>query len=514
MRGVNATMSAGLSIVTSLGNEFKKITKQIISWGTIIGGITALMGLGGGLWGIERLAASIMAKRRMVLGLGGDYGRTQASMIFSQGLIGSPEGVLRNIALGMAGDPDKLTGLLKMGVNPFGKDAGQDPDKLMDRIVAKIPDIVNRAGPGLRLQMAHAYGLDQFLEPMDILRLATKEGQEEYNMKKKLVEQYKDQMKITPRALRAWTELELQLQAAGAAMKSAFGNALADLAGPLRHLSEGFTQFARALMDTPAMKEIIASLASGIEWLADTLKGMTKKDINDFIESLRSNLPKMEDFKSALKSFVELLEAANKVLQWLKPVASALGLTGDSPVGGAATAAGSGAVHDWLKNHLTPFGKDFFRFDSGRKDAAPSTTAPTAQSPSTAPSIPLVADPFSGARSSGYGLGETNAPAFNSFGGSTLQPSSGMVGTGWAQTIPGNTPRGETWSGAAGNMSPWHGIDQFTGTGSKGAQPVPGKGASLGPLSIDNWQSSRVANLIIRNVPGSNIFATAQGMTG
>jgi hypothetical protein len=35
-----------------------------------------------------------------------------------------------------------------------------------------------------------------------------------------------------------------------------------------------------------------------------------------------------------------------------------------------------------------------------------------------------------------------------------------------------------------------------------------------GPLSMNNWQMNRTANLVVRNVPGANLFMTAAGMTG
>jgi hypothetical protein len=39
-------------------------------------------------------------------------------------------------------------------------------------------------------------------------------------------------------------------------------------------------------------------------------------------------------------------------------------------------------------------------------------------------------------------------------------------------------------------------------------------GLRPGPLSMNNWQMNRTASLVVRNVPGSNIFMSAQGMTG
>ena len=35
-----------------------------------------------------------------------------------------------------------------------------------------------------------------------------------------------------------------------------------------------------------------------------------------------------------------------------------------------------------------------------------------------------------------------------------------------------------------------------------------------GPLDVDNWQMNRVSNLVVRNVPGSNIHAQSAGMAG
>ena len=76
-------------------------------------------------------------------------------------------------------------------------------------------------------------------------------------MKKQLTEQYKEQLKITPKALRAWTELELQFQVAKASLESAFGEKLAALAEPLKHLSEGFARLVKVFMDTPEVQKAI-----------------------------------------------------------------------------------------------------------------------------------------------------------------------------------------------------------------------------------------------------------------
>jgi hypothetical protein len=41
-----------------------------------------------------------------------------------------------------------------------------------------------------------------------------------------------------------------------------------------------------------------------------------------------------------------------------------------------------------------------------------------------------------------------------------------------------------------------------------------GGNGQAGPLDVNNWQSNRVSSLVVRNVPGSNVFLSAAGMTG
>jgi hypothetical protein len=500
VRAVNSSLTGMLNITKSIGSEVFKITKHFVSWSTIIGSITALLGMGGGLFGIERLAASILAKRRMVLGLGGDYGRTQASMIFSQGLIGSPQSVLQNIRLGMAGSSDQLTGLLAMGINPFGADARMDPDQVMDKIVDKLPAILNRAGPGKELAIAQAYHLDKlFTDPFDMLRLATKEGQEEYKMKKELTAQYKEQLKITPRALRAWTELELQFQAAKSSLQSAFGNTLADLAGPLKELSQGFANLVRTFMETPVVQQMIKKLGEGIKWLADKLKQLTEKDIEAFIEKVKSWLPTIEEFKTTFNDFVDILKSAVEILGPL--------FLKENPIGKAATATGASSVHDFATKYLPSdqaiIGgvKNFFGMGDKSTPAAPSAPTPSA--------------PFSGGS---WGSGGSPFNKYGGFGsilggGPMLQTAPGATGFGWANSVTGGAAN--TWSGAARNMVPQQSSDSDRASFGErwGNWGIP-KGRQPGPLSMDNWQMNRTANLTVRNVPGANIFMTATGMTG
>jgi hypothetical protein len=543
VRALQSSMTGLLSVTKSVGSEVWKITKQFVSWGAIIGGVTALLGMGGGLFGIERLAASIMQKRRMTMGLGGDYGRVQAQSILQQGTIGSPTDIMKNIALGKAGSGDQLKALMGLGI-PFG--TKQSPEELMDTIVAKLPSILNRAGPGKELMMAQAFGLDKlFTDPFDMLRLATKEGQKEYQEKKKLVDQYKDLLKITPRAQRAWTELELQFQAAKAQLESIFGEKLADLAAPLKHLSESFAHLIRVLMDSPVIQRIIKRLAGWIDELAKKMSKLTEKDIEEFIKKIEAWLPTMEQFKTAMKDFVEILQGAVKLFGWLKYFGKSedqvkqtyqekMGMIkpGEQP---------KPSIFDWLRGRTPHVGP-------------PTAQSPSTTTPSTVPSTTAPSTAAPSAPGGGFGAGASPFQGFGGLGGGFKGGASAPRGGGgggapnWMTTIPGMTPKGGAFPSVpapaaataaptappANSATPSFG-DRF-GTWPSAAQkmtpkPQGGGGGGLfgklpsvmgsdpglkapGPLSMNNWQMNRTANLVVRNVPGANVFMTAAGMTG
>jgi hypothetical protein len=501
VRGVQASMTGLLNTTKSLGSEVLKITKHFVSWSTIIGGITALLGMGGGLFGIERLAASILAKRRLVLGLGGDYGRTQASMIFSQGLLGSPQSALQNVQMGLKGSPDQMTALLSMGI-PFG--SKMQPDEVLDKYMEKLAGILSRAKPGTELMIAHAYGADKILGMDDLIRLTTEEGRKELEMKRQLVKEYAPLLQITPKAQRAWMELEMQFQAAKAQIESVFGNVLADLAKPLKDLSDAFAHLVRIIMESPVIQRLIKDLGNWIEKLATQMKGLTERDINDFIEKIKGWLPTMEEFKTAMHDFVEILKGAVEVMKFLAhPVdyfkqnilprayepAEQSGPSGPPATPGGATPSSIAKdVGDWLKRPM--FGG--------------------AQAPS-GPSAPATA-------ASTWGAGITPFNKFGGFGGGLgggpmSQTAPGAAGFSWLNSVTGGATAG-AWSGAAGKMVPQGGFSGRFGDWT-GSSDTPQKGGSRpGPLSMNNWQMNRTANLVVRNVPGANIFMSAAGMTG
>ena len=127
-----------------------------------------------------------------------------------------------------------------------------------------------------------------------------------------------------------------------------------------------------------------------------------------------------------------------------------------------------------------------------------------------------VGNPGAGAAGFGKGAGPipysfiTNGPGGGPFG----QPSPGFG----AADITGrsyNTAPPAGWGNAISGQGPSFGerfgnwlTSPIFGGGQSGSMP-----AKTSPLSMDTYQSSRTASLVIRNVPGANIYMSAAGMT-
>jgi hypothetical protein len=395
-----------------------------------------------------------------------------------------------------------------LGISPFDPEMQKlSPDELMDLVVKRLPSVLNKAGPALRLRMAESFKIGSLgIDPMTALRLSTQKGQEEYEEMRKLKEEYAPKMKISERAQKAWTLLEIQLQAAGAQIQSIFGEKLADLAGPLKHLSEGFTELVRTLMKSPAVKAAIEKLAEWIEWLANKMKELGEKDIQNFIDEIKKLLPDMETFKTDMKDLVAILHGAVTLLGWLKywnqtPAEVLSDVQTRAGVGGPNSKGIPGTVT------VTPAGKSIFNSIQNALTSPiignrSQTTAPAAPA---APSAP------------GFGAGASPI-RFGGLGGfADDTPSLG----GWSSTIGSNIPSISTfpggggarggWGGAARSMIPQRGGGAF---GPPQSPAQPNQASTPGPLSMNNWQMNRTASLVVRNVPGSNIFMTAAGMTG
>jgi len=526
---MNVATSTTLSTIKALGTFTKTllggvagITKHLIRWSTLIGGIGAMLGMGAGLFGIDRLANSILAKRRMVLGLGGDYGRTQAATIFGRGFLDNPQGIMENIAAGKGGSSEQLRSLLSLGV-PFGTD--KKPEELLPQIIDSLHDKMKQAGPGLGLRVGQMFGGALGFSNADLLRIQNMSQQERQEFAKKIAEQGKE-MDLSKKAQKGWEELALQFKAAATAIETTFGEKLADMAVPLAKVSEGFVNLVKALMQSPMVERILKKVAEWLTKFANYLKSEDlKKDLEKFSGEVEKWTPVLREVKDALVSFADTLSKITSVL---------------GPIFHFLRSTPSQLIQEWRKGEGPIFGPgaplsgtsqpNIQQYPPGVKPRAPgSFMGPPATPPATTPPTPPPIAPYMPPSTKSGSVGGTSQFAsimnrganVNSFmGGSTgMQFASFGAGGGGGVLWGGGGGAGgggnrTTWASAASSRVPGPG-DMGGGQGRSTFAGLTGfspGGGRQGPLDVDNWQGTRTASLTLRNVPGSSVFASANGM--
>jgi hypothetical protein len=522
-----STMKALWQTTKSLTSTVAGITTHFIKWSVLIAGIGAMLGMGGGLFGIERLASSILQKRRMVLGLGGDFGRTQAALTFGRGFLDSPQGVLEGIQRGLGGSPEQMRGLQALGV-PFGTKL--KPEDVLPKIIDKLHEHLRGAIPGTELMVAERFGAQALgFSDMDIMRIKNMSERERKEFADKIIQQGKE-MNLSEKAQKAWADLEMQFKAAKTQIETIFGEKLADLAKPLEELSKGFVELVRILINLPVVEEIIKALAEMLKKFSDYLKSEDfKKDLENFTKEASKWIPSMKQIREALESFADILtkvkDAIGPVLRFLLSTPTELWqrfMSGDSP----------------------------YRHRRPGTGGAPSTGTTTAPPATDVPPTPPPPGGFSPPPPGGWNVipppekqgalgGTSQLASFLSGNQSNTFGGTAVGGSSFSTTVGGTAIGGPSFAGVGGSVA---GVGGSTNVGIGGntnlafwqgaaQRRVPGpdaRGIALGrmapgnmdfadirnsgPLDINNWQMDRTASLTIRNVPGANVFASANGM--
>jgi len=83
------------------GGAVKDVVSLLVKGVMAVGTLASMLATGAGLFGLDRLAQSIMQKRRQAMGMGADYGRMQGVQVAGQTILQNPTGFLQSIAKGL-----------------------------------------------------------------------------------------------------------------------------------------------------------------------------------------------------------------------------------------------------------------------------------------------------------------------------------------------------------------------------------------------------------------------------
>lgn len=258
---------------TILGNTMR-ITRQLLKWGTLLGGGL----LGGSLWGLTHMAADVAGYRRQAMGLGMSVGSLR-SFDVNFGRLGDPGSFLSSINQAIS-NPALQGPLYALGVNPNG--STEQVSVAMLKAMRQLALNTPRGELGL---MSDAYGLGPFGGLNKLMILKAMSNGEFGGL---LRGNAKDQsgLGLPPGVARKWQDFTTQMERARAEILKVFVTGLAPLEKPLERLSVAFSGFLSKVMSGPELKKGIDALAS---WLDTFSTKMASKQFQSAVDRLVSD---------------------------------------------------------------------------------------------------------------------------------------------------------------------------------------------------------------------------------
>ncbi|WP_429972209.1 lytic transglycosylase domain-containing protein [Klebsiella variicola] len=261
-----------------LAGHIKESTASLLSWGGIVGIFTGVLGVGG-LFGINRLAATTGAQRFTSLGLGTSIGALDSTAINYQKALGNPAGTLGAIRDSQM-DLSKRWTFQAMGIdNP-----DQDPAKLLPQMIRNARDIFVQNGS--TLQGAQAHGLTNFFTLDDLNRFKNMSDEEITAMDKR-AQQDARMLQITDQQARQWQDFNVQLDYSSQSVRNTFVRGLGPLTPQLSKLSDALSGAIDTVLKSPELGKWIDALAGGIERFGNYLASPTfKSDVESFMSGV------------------------------------------------------------------------------------------------------------------------------------------------------------------------------------------------------------------------------------
>ncbi|WP_346364557.1 hypothetical protein PE051_05950 [Enterobacter asburiae] len=275
----------------SLAGHIRDATTSLLSWGGIVGLFTGVLGVGG-LFGLNRLAATTGSQRFTSLGIGTSIGALDSTAINYQKALGNPTGTLGAIRDSQM-DLSKRWTFQAMGIN----NPDQDPAKLLPQMIRNARDIFVKNGS--TLQGANAYGLTNFFSLDDLNRFKNMSDEEIDAMERRAQKDAK-LLQITDQQARQWQDFNVQLDYSGQSIRNTFVRGLGPLTPQLSKLSDALAGAIDTVLQSPELGKWIDGLAGGIERFGKYLASPEfTKDVDSFmagIEKIGALIGKVYDW--------------------------------------------------------------------------------------------------------------------------------------------------------------------------------------------------------------------------
>jgi hypothetical protein len=251
-----------------LRSDIVHATQSLMHWTKLTAVFSGLLGAGG-LFGINRMAASVAGQRTSAAGLGISYGE-QANFLTNFGRLGNAEGILQGFSEAET-DVSKKYALRQYLGHAESDDPARDFAEGLGRFKNFVDQYKNQnelLGPALQ-----ARGYDKLGIGIEQARIAQGMSAAEIaQLSRGYRGDLAGRLGLSDTDAKKWAEFSTQMEKAGREIETVFAKGAIKLAKPLEHLSESFIHLTENLLkDGSPIAGWIKGLGKGLQNFADTL---------------------------------------------------------------------------------------------------------------------------------------------------------------------------------------------------------------------------------------------------
>jgi hypothetical protein len=275
----------------SVARNLKDATKSLLSWGSIMGLISGVLGAGG-LFGIARLAQGVASGQSASMRSGSGYGENKAAGIAYGNLMGGAGGV-ESLLQTMAKEKES-GGMMFRRLSPYGmtedKWKNKSPAEMLGPFLEAIKQAYKQAPRG-----AEARVMSTLAPEMDFATIKQLSNtnldvlKREYESNKRLLE-------LSMGTQNAWSKLNRVLEASEEKISNTFVKALRPLTPALESFANALNDAIETIMTNPLVKNMIEGAGEGLKKFSTYLTdGSFSKDFQSFIAEMKKVAQAMQD---------------------------------------------------------------------------------------------------------------------------------------------------------------------------------------------------------------------------
>lgn len=294
----------------TFASNIASATTSLLRWASLTGVISGLVGFGGGLFGLERLASSAGNQRRSALGLGVTSGQRKAVQTELSRVV-DPDAVMSGVN-GALTDVTRSMPLRLLGLD-YNREQHKGTFEATLDAFQKFAELARRTPQGQLGSTFQRYRLGELGFQQDQFQALHTMSADEVEKMLRRTRGDVGKLNVPDGQLRAWQDFEVALRRAGAQIEQTLIKKLAPLAPSLSALSTSLSQALDAFLGVLPLKKWLAEASEEIRRFADYMRSPEfTRDLASFGTAVEKFV---DDVDRLLPELVKLAQAAAEALR-------------------------------------------------------------------------------------------------------------------------------------------------------------------------------------------------------